>query len=88
MELAQIEEERRLCYVAITRAMERVFLTNARSRLYFGNIQNNFPSRFVSEIPSNLIEFKGYYKQKPLPRQGNDDYLDELELTRKNFMWQ
>ena len=88
MELAQIEEERRLCYVAITRAMEKVFLTNARSRLYFGNIQNNFPSRFVSEIPSNLIEFKGYYKQKSTPRQGNDDYLDDLELTRKSFRWQ
>ena len=88
MELAQIEEERRLCYVAITRAMEKVFLTNARSRLYFGNIQNNFPSRFVSEIPSNLIEFKGYYKQKSAQRQGNDDYLDDLELTRKSFRWQ
>ncbi|OGC57268.1 hypothetical protein A3H26_03090 [candidate division WWE3 bacterium RIFCSPLOWO2_12_FULL_36_10] len=88
MELVQIEEERRLCYVAITRAMEKVFLTNARSRLYFGSIQNNFPSRFVSEIPSNLIEFKGYYKQKSAPRQGNDDYLDDLELTRKSFRWQ
>jgi len=88
MELAQIEEERRLCYVAITRAMKKVFLTNARSRLYFGNIQNNFPSRFVSEIPSNLIEFKGYYKQNSAKRQGNDDYLDDLELTRKNFRWQ
>ena len=88
MELVQIEEERRLCYVAITRAMEKVFLTNARSRLYFGSIQNNFPSRFVSEIPSNLIEFKGYYKQKSAQRQGNDDYLDDLELTRKSFRWQ
>ncbi|MCA9308255.1 MAG: UvrD-helicase domain-containing protein [Patescibacteria group bacterium] len=55
MEKSELEEERRLCYVAITRAMEQVFLTNAKSRLYFGNYQNNMPSRFLAEIPQKLI---------------------------------
>ncbi|MBI2414290.1 UvrD-helicase domain-containing protein [candidate division WWE3 bacterium] len=59
MEISELEEERRLCYVAITRAMEKVYLTNALSRTYFGNVQSNIPSRFLSEIPEDFIEKKG-----------------------------
>jgi len=55
----ELEEERRLCYVAMTRAKEKIYMTNARSRLYFGNTQQNLPSRFLSEIPEELVEFKG-----------------------------
>ena len=58
-ELQELEEERRLCYVAITRAKEKVFLTHARSRLYFGNIQANMPSRFLDEIPEELLDLIG-----------------------------
>lgn len=53
----QLEEERRLCYVGITRAREKLYLSNARFRTLFGNSSYNKPSRFLSEIPEELIEF-------------------------------
>lgn len=52
---AEIEEERRLCYVGITRAMERLYLTNAVSRLLYGYERSNPPSRFLQEIPVNIL---------------------------------
>jgi DNA helicase-2/ATP-dependent DNA helicase PcrA len=52
---AQLEEERRLAYVGITRARERLYLTNAWSRSLFGSLSYNPPSRFLSEIPPELI---------------------------------
>ncbi len=54
-----IEEERRLCYVGITRAKERLYITSARQRMLHGNTQYNQTSRFLSEIPSELIESDG-----------------------------
>ena len=52
-----LEEERRLCYVAITRAKKRLWLVNAHKRLLFGNDSFNKPSRFIDEInPNNIIE--------------------------------
>ncbi len=51
----ELEEERRLCYVGMTRAMEKLFLTHARRRRVYGDYQFNPPSRFITEIPSNLI---------------------------------
>lgn len=56
MDGEQIEEERRLAYVGITRAKETLYLTYASSRLYFGERLSNPPSRFLSDIPENLIE--------------------------------
>ncbi len=50
-----IEEERRLCYVGITRAREKLFLTNAVARLLYGYERNNPPSRFLKEIPEELL---------------------------------
>jgi len=52
----QMEEERRLCYVGMTRARERLFLTNARRRRIFGQEQYNLPSRFVADIPRELLD--------------------------------
>ena len=52
----EIEEERRLCYVGITRAMERLSLSCARSRMRNGEQQFNRPSRFISEIPRFLLK--------------------------------
>jgi DNA helicase II / ATP-dependent DNA helicase PcrA len=52
---AQLEEERRLMYVGVTRARERLYLTNAWSRALFGQTSYNPPSRFLSEIPIELI---------------------------------
>ena len=55
----ELEEERRLCYVGLTRAKERVFLSFALRRSRFGSTQANPPSRFLSEIPENLIKVQG-----------------------------
>ena len=52
----ELEEERRLCYVAITRAKEKLWLVNAKRRTFFGNINMNPESRFIGEINSNLLE--------------------------------
>lgn len=54
----ELEEERRLCYVGITRAKEKLYITNARSRMLFGNTSYTRPSRFLSEIPEELTDFE------------------------------
>jgi DNA helicase-2/ATP-dependent DNA helicase PcrA len=55
----ELEEERRLAYVGITRARERLFVSHAWSRTIFGSTQYNPPSRFLDEIPDELIEHVG-----------------------------
>ncbi|MPY91769.1 MAG: DNA helicase PcrA [Acidimicrobiia bacterium] len=55
----ELEEERRLAYVAITRARERLYLSHAWSRVLFGTSQYNPPSRFLDEIPAELVEESG-----------------------------
>ncbi len=55
-EEAELEEERRLCYVGITRAREELHLVNAYQRTLYGNYMHNPPSRFVGEIPGELTE--------------------------------
>lgn len=52
---AELEEERRLMYVALTRAKERAWLVSAETRTIFGSTQMNAPSRFISEIPERLL---------------------------------
>ena len=54
----ELEEERRLCYVGITRAKEKLYITNARSRMLFGNTSFTRPSRFLAEIPEELTDFE------------------------------
>ena len=56
MDSNQLEEERRLAYVGITRAKEILYLSYANSRLYFGERISNPPSRFIMDIPENLLE--------------------------------
>lgn len=88
-ELDELEEERRLCYVAITRAKEKVYMTNAKSRLYFGNIQANLPSRFLSEIPGELIDYRGLSFNNYFGKnRTNDDFLDDLDIDRGSFSWE
>jgi DNA helicase II / ATP-dependent DNA helicase PcrA len=53
---AELEEERRLCYVGITRARKQLVLTSAARRRVFGEYQSTEPSRFIDEIPADLIE--------------------------------
>lgn len=54
----EMEEERRLCYVAITRAKERLYVTLARSRIIFGTRQTNIASRFLDEMPTHLVAWQ------------------------------
>ena len=67
MESSEIEEERRLCYVAITRAKEELHLINARRRTLFGKEQANPVSRFISEIGKELIETN--VREEELPQK-------------------
>jgi DNA helicase-2/ATP-dependent DNA helicase PcrA len=53
---AELEEERRLCYVGITRAQRRLVMTSAARRRVFGDYQSTEPSRFIDEIPRELVE--------------------------------
>lgn len=53
---SELEEERRLCYVGITRAKEKLFLTYARQRLYFGQRMNGILSRFILELPKEVLK--------------------------------
>jgi DNA helicase-2/ATP-dependent DNA helicase PcrA len=54
----QMEEERRLCYVGMTRARERLYLLNARRRRIFGQEQYNIPSRFITDIPHEFLDLE------------------------------
>jgi len=56
---ARLEEERRLCYVGITRAMQRCYLTYAKRRMLFGRTNENPPSRFLLELPAEGVEMRG-----------------------------
>ncbi len=56
----EMEEERRLCYVALTRARERLYLSCARQRMIFGRTSMNLPSRFTEEIPEEDLEKSGF----------------------------
>jgi DNA helicase-2/ATP-dependent DNA helicase PcrA len=58
-EAHELEEERRLCYVGVTRAKERLYLSNAWCRSLWGEAQYNQPSRFISEIPDHLVRASG-----------------------------
>lgn len=58
MDKGELEEERRLAYVGMTRAMRKLFLTHAKRRLYFGQRTNNMVSRFVLELPEHVISQK------------------------------
>ena len=74
---AEMEEERRLCYVAMTRAREKLTLTNARQRTLYGKTTPCMPSRFLNEIPEENME----WLSKPQPRsesweERDSDYGD------------
>ena len=72
----EMEEERRLCYVAITRAKEKLYLTSARQRMLFGRTTANRVSRFVAEIPEEHIE-------KSIPRSYSYGNLKQESVEAK-----
>ncbi|MBO5928832.1 MAG: UvrD-helicase domain-containing protein [Clostridia bacterium] len=63
----ELEEDRRLCYVAITRAKQELYITNAESRMLYGSTTRNAPSRFLADIPTELTE---EHKAAPRYRYG------------------
>ena len=81
-EPTEMEEERRLAYVGITRAMRRLYMSHAWSRQLFGSTQYNPPSRFFDEIPAHLIESKGNvtgrssYGRQSYRRRSDSDFDD------------
>ncbi len=70
----ELEEERRLCYVGITRARERLYLCHAWSRTLFGATDYYPPSRFLNEIPEELVNTVGERRQ----RRGRSEHRDEI----------
>lgn len=85
-----IEEERRLAYVALTRAKEQIFILNSTSRMTFGSTSHNKPSRFLSEIPEELLEvskskdWKKLSVQNSLPSTTHDVRVKSVVFAR-NF---
>lgn len=77
MDRDQLEEERRLMYVAMTRAKERLFLSYARKRLFFGQRNSSSPSRFLSEIPERLVERENRATPAFSRRSYGDDYSSD-----------
>jgi len=65
MDKAQMEEERRLCYVGITRAKEKIFFSYARMRWIFGNPTYGLRSRFLQDIPAHLVEEQSTVEYRP-----------------------
>ena len=78
----ELEEERRLCYVALTRAKTKIHLTYARQRRYFGGRQSNTVSRFISEIPGHLIKHANPFATSSYSTSKkyniDDDLLDQF----------
>lgn len=81
MDTGQMEEERRLAYVGITRAKDQLYLTYANSRLYFGERISNPPSRFIMDIPENLLESVGENSFSPK----DDLKLDSIDDIKGTF---
>ena len=73
-EPAGLEEERRLCYVGITRAMKRVYLSHALKRHLYGGDQFSLPSRFFDELPSELVEKRSDGEDLASPAASEEDY--------------
>ena len=69
-----LEEERRLCYVAMTRAKERLILTHAKMRMLYGETRCNPESRFLEEVPEELLQWKGKPKRKKYASESWNTY--------------
>lgn len=74
----KMEEERRLAYVAITRAKEKLFMSYANRRMQFGSIKNNKRSRFLDEVPNKLMHFESGFGAT-----ANDSGESQLESVKK-----
>ena len=81
--LEDLEEERRLFYVAITRAETRLFLTYASTRYKFGTLNYSDPSRFLQEIPEGIISYQGDLKRAKAPEAAKALYTKTATIITK-----
>ncbi len=80
-----VEEERRLCYVGITRAKEHLFITNATKRTLYGSTTYTMPSRFVDEIPTSLLS-EDSLENKENRKRKSSRYLDDDYSTVEKML--
>ena len=89
MNISDLEEERRLCYVAITRAKEKLYLVNARLRMMFGHDCTNLPSRFIGEINKELLD--GYVSEDNFKEEKIDIeekfYKDDVDYKKDDYVY-
>ena len=89
MNNSDLEEERRLCYVAITRAKEKLYLVNARIRMMFGHDCTNLPSRFIGEINKDLLD--GYVSEDNFKEEKIDIeekfYKDDVDYKKDDYVY-
>lgn len=81
-----IEEERRLCYVGITRAKEKLYLTNAKRRMLYGKDQMNIPSRFIAEIKDDLLEKNEINKEEKIIKKGEMYTKDNSDIVKGSII--
>ena len=74
-----LEEERRLCYVGITRAKKRLYLTNSKRRMLYGKETMNLPSRFIDEIDNSYLDIVNPSLESPKPINKSNYYNDTNE---------
>lgn len=89
----ELEEERRLAYVGITRAEEKLYLTNALSRALYGRVQSNRPSRFLAEVDDEVLDVEESDSLRPFSSgmykgfgNSSNDPFDKKTKKRKNFV--
>lgn len=89
MDNAELEEERRLCYVAITRAREKLYIVNARTRTIYGKESSNPPSRFIKEMDEGLLlkEFKEDKENMPKVNKEEYFYQEDLNYNVGDFVY-
>ena len=81
----ELEEERRLCYVAVTRAKKKLWLLNARKRTIYGESSYNLPSRFIDEINDEYLEFDSKIEVPKFKKEKLIDENVEYQLSEKIF---
>ncbi len=81
-----MEEERRLCYVGITRAKERVYLVHAFRRTMYGESQVGEPSRFITDIPDHLVEGRGFAQEAPGEKERSYRWQAQWPVTSEPVM--
>ncbi len=87
MDNSELEEERRLCYVAITRAKKRLYLVNSRMRTLYGKEQSNPTSRFISEIDERFIN-KAFVEKEPEEKIDKEEmYHEDVDYAVGDFVY-